>query len=143
MSTLLGEAPTIFTDPDHRAWLRAQRQALLDFYQPQVCLPSGGYAWLDDDGAPLPHKGAQLWLGARMLHVFSLETMLGRPGLLRSPSTAWTSTPMGLDGITSTAAGSRSSAATLPRIARSCTAWPTCCWPEARPRWPASAAAPR
>lgn len=80
MSTLLGEAPTIFTDPDHRAWLRAQRQALLDFYQPQVCLPSGGYAWLDDDGAPLPHKGAQLWLGARMLHVFSLETMLGRPG---------------------------------------------------------------
>ena len=80
MSTLLGETPAIFTDPTHRAWLIAHREGLLDFYQPRVCLPSGGYAWLDDHGAPLVSKGAQLWLGARMLHVFSVETMLGRPG---------------------------------------------------------------
>ena len=69
-----------FEDVTHRAWLGLHRESLLDFYQPAVCLPSGGYAWLDDAGAPLPDKGAQLWLGTRMIHVFSLAAMLGRPG---------------------------------------------------------------
>ena len=72
--------PTYFQSPRHLEWLAQHRQSLLDFYQPAVCLPSGGYAWLDDSGAPLAAKGAQLWLGARMLHVFSLAAMLGRPG---------------------------------------------------------------
>lgn len=69
-----------FESADHRAWLARHREALLDFYQPEVCLPTGGYAWLDDAGHPIPAKGAQLWLGSRMIHVFSLAAMLGRSG---------------------------------------------------------------
>lgn len=77
---LFGDDPDRFADPVHRTWLAAHREALLDFYQPEVCLPSGGYAWLDDNGSPIPERGAQLWLGSRMIHVFSLAAMLGRAG---------------------------------------------------------------
>ncbi len=75
-----GDAEDCFADPVHRTWLTAHREGLLDFYQPNVCLPTGGYAWLADDGEAIPAKGAQLWLGTRMIHVFSLAAMLGRPG---------------------------------------------------------------
>ncbi len=69
-----------FEDPSHLAWLDAQREALLDFYQPNVRLETGGYAYLDNVGQQMEEEGAQLWLGARMLHCFSLAHMLGRPG---------------------------------------------------------------
>lgn len=65
-------------DPVHVAWLAQHRDDLLDFYQPNVCDPDGGYNWLDAAGAPLRRLGKPLWLNARMLHVFSLATMLGR-----------------------------------------------------------------
>ena len=78
--TLFDQTGNCFQSPSHLEWLAEHRQSLLDFYQPTVCLPSGGYGWLDDSGVPLPAKGAQLWLGTRMLHVFSLAAMLGRPG---------------------------------------------------------------
>lgn len=64
----------------HLEELRQHRTELLDFYQPRVCLPTGGYAYLDAEGSPLPEEGAQLWLNARMLHCFSIASMLGRPG---------------------------------------------------------------
>lgn len=80
MTALFDDSPDVFASPTHLAWLAAHREALLDFYQPAVCLPTGGYAWLDDHGAPLPKKGAQLWLGARMIHIFSVAHLLGRPG---------------------------------------------------------------
>lgn len=69
-----------FEDAGHLAWLDSQRESLLDFYQPNVCLESGGYAYLDNTGNPMLDEGAQLWIGARMLHCFSLAHMLGRPG---------------------------------------------------------------
>lgn len=68
------------SDVAHPAWLRKHRDSLLDFYQPNIRDPRGGYNWLDVAGAPLPSKGKQLWLNARMVHVFSLAAMLGRPG---------------------------------------------------------------
>ena len=64
----------------HLDELRRHRAELLDFYQPHVCLESGGYAYLGDCGLPLAAQGAQLWLNARMLHCFSIASMLGRPG---------------------------------------------------------------
>ena len=70
----------LFHDPEHLTWLGLQRKGLLDFVEPHVCLPEGGYAWLGDDGRPIPSKGRQLWIGARMIHVFSLASMLDRPG---------------------------------------------------------------
>lgn len=77
---LFGDAENSFEDPVHRAWLFHQREALLDFHQPNVLLPTGGYAWLDTNGNPVPSQGAQLWVGARMIHVFALAAVLGRPG---------------------------------------------------------------
>lgn len=67
-------------EPAHREWLQQQREQLLDFYQPNVRLGSGGMAWLSSSGRQLPDKGAQLWLGARMIHVFALAAMMGRVG---------------------------------------------------------------
>ena len=67
-------------DPNHRAWLESQRSKLLDFYQPAVRLHGAGYAYLDARGRALPKLGSQLWLGARMLHCFSIASMDGREG---------------------------------------------------------------
>ena len=78
----LGGSDNWFGDAQHLSWLDAQREALLDFYQPEVRLSSGGYAYLDARGRQLPAQGAQLWLGARMLHCFSIAHLLGRPGAL-------------------------------------------------------------
>ena len=65
---------------EHRDWLAKHREALLDFFQPEVVLPGAGYAYLDSQGHALPRLGSQLWLGARMLHCFSIAAMQGRPG---------------------------------------------------------------
>ena len=81
MSNALGTPGTNWLDdPAHRAWLSAHGESLLDFYQPQVVLEGAGYAYLDGEGRALPHLGSQLWLGARMLHCFSVASMMGRPG---------------------------------------------------------------
>lgn len=77
---LFGTDPDPFVDPAHRDWLASHRTALLDFYQPELRLSSGGYAWLDNWGQTVPERGAQLWIGSRMVHIFSLATMLGRSG---------------------------------------------------------------
>ena len=69
-----------FQDDTHLRWLDRHRSELLDFYQPEVRLPSGGYAYLDAEGRAMPEQGAQLWLGARMLHCFSIAHLLGREG---------------------------------------------------------------
>jgi len=68
------------TEPYTLSWLEEQRAGLLDFYQPQVRIPGGGFAYLDHKGSPVPGQGAQLYLGARMIHCFSIAHLLGRPG---------------------------------------------------------------
>lgn len=75
-----GSEDSAFTDPVHLSWLEQHRASLLDFYQPQVCLEGAGYAYLSATGKALPHLGSQLWLGARMLHVFAVAHALGREG---------------------------------------------------------------
>lgn len=39
-----------------------------------------GFGWMDADGEPLPHRPPQLWITARMTHVFALGALFGRPG---------------------------------------------------------------
>ena len=63
----------------HRAWLDAEGERLLDFAVGAGAAPTG-FAWLDDDGRPEPDQGPQLWITARMTHVFALATLRGRPG---------------------------------------------------------------
>ena len=77
---------------EHRDWLAKHREALLDFFQPEVVLPGAGYAYLDSRGHALPRLGSQLWLGARMLHCFSIAAMQGVPGPRTWPGTASAST---------------------------------------------------
>lgn len=72
-----GDQKYSITQAAHRAWLDEQRAALVDFYSPHVIDAGAGYDWLDAEGLPIPGKGAQLWLNARMLHCFAIESTLG------------------------------------------------------------------
>lgn len=80
MTNLFGATEDRFSDPVHLRFLAGHRRALLDFYQPEVCSEDGGFAWIGGDGHAMPEMGAQLFIGARMIHVFSLAAMEGRPG---------------------------------------------------------------
>ncbi len=80
MTQLFGGSPNRFTDPVHRRFLVDHRRALLDFYQPEARSADGGFAWIGGDGHAMPEMGAQLFIGARMIHVFSLASMESRPG---------------------------------------------------------------
>ena len=63
----------------HRAWLETQTQRLLAFSAPALT-PSGGFAWLDDTGAPVPEAGEQLWIAGRFTYCAVLGHLLGVPG---------------------------------------------------------------
>ena len=64
--------------PTH-AWLEAEGDRLLEFGRASRH-PEGGFAWLDDDGAPELDRPVELWITCRMTHVYSLGHLLGRPG---------------------------------------------------------------
>lgn len=65
--------------PTHRAWLAAQFQGLLTFGR-EFPAPDGGAGWLDASGHRDPSQPVFTWVSARMLHVYSLATVLGVPG---------------------------------------------------------------
>ncbi|WNV73865.1 AGE family epimerase/isomerase [Geodermatophilus sp. DSM 44513] len=65
--------------PSHRAWLDGEGDRLLDFAAAAGGAPTG-FAWLDDDGRPDAEQVPQLWITARMTHVFALAHLRGRPG---------------------------------------------------------------
>lgn len=61
------------TDP---GWLDAHRAHLRAFARgSQTDRP--GFAWLGDDGAPLPDRDVELWITARMTHVAALSVLEG------------------------------------------------------------------
>jgi mannose/cellobiose epimerase-like protein (N-acyl-D-glucosamine 2-epimerase family) len=62
----------------HRAWLDGEAARLIDFARGSRV--PGGFAWLDDRGAPDPGRPLFLWITARMTHVFALGELLGHPG---------------------------------------------------------------
>jgi mannose/cellobiose epimerase-like protein (N-acyl-D-glucosamine 2-epimerase family) len=62
----------------HHAWLDAEAARLLDFARAS-CVP-GGFAWLDERGEPDEGRPLELWITARMTHVFALGALLGNPG---------------------------------------------------------------
>jgi sulfoquinovose isomerase len=58
-------------------WLEAEGDRLLAFAR--GARVEGGFGWLDDRGRPDPERPLQLWITARMTHVFALAQLLGRP----------------------------------------------------------------
>jgi sulfoquinovose isomerase len=66
--------------PSHRAWLDGEADRLLSFAEAAGGWSAPGFAWLDDDGRPDPGQPPQLWITARMTHVFALAHLRGRPG---------------------------------------------------------------
>ncbi len=62
----------------HRTWLEGEGDELLVFGSEAV-REDGGFAWLDEDGAPDLSRPSELWITARMTHCFALGHLLGRP----------------------------------------------------------------
>ena len=68
--------------PYHRRWLWQQADGLFDFFQYRSVNPKGGFNDLDRSGQPL-NAAAQvrpIHIAGRMVHCFSIASLLGRPG---------------------------------------------------------------
>jgi mannose/cellobiose epimerase-like protein (N-acyl-D-glucosamine 2-epimerase family) len=66
-------------DPAHLRWLSEEGDRLLAFGRASRH-PSGGFAWLSDNGTPELDRPVELWITCRMTHVYSLGHLLGRAG---------------------------------------------------------------
>lgn len=66
--------------PGHRRWLAREGDRILDFYQWASADPGGGFDWLDEVGRPYPSGRRELWINARMTHVYALAHIDGRAG---------------------------------------------------------------
>ncbi|GAA1491292.1 oligoribonuclease [Brachybacterium sacelli] len=62
----------------HRRWLEGEGDELLVFGSESV-RADGGFAWLDENGAPDLSRPSELWITCRMTHSFALGHLLGRP----------------------------------------------------------------
>lgn len=63
------------------AWLEGEPDRLLAFAR-RAAHPRGGFARLDDVGAPVPERGVETWVTCRMTHVFALACAAGRDTFL-------------------------------------------------------------
>jgi len=61
------------------AVLAEETERLLDFGS-RLAHPRGGAAWLDERGRPDRSRPVFTWITARMVHVYCLGHLLGRPG---------------------------------------------------------------
>ena len=66
------------TTPAHARWLEAEGDRLLAFGR-AARHPDGGFAWLDETGAPELDRPVELWITCRMTHVYALGHLMGRP----------------------------------------------------------------
>lgn len=67
-----------FDSIEHNRWLSKQMQALLVFgHQSKVPL---GFGYQNSDGSVDPKRPLELYLTARMTHIYSLATLMGIPG---------------------------------------------------------------
>jgi mannose/cellobiose epimerase-like protein (N-acyl-D-glucosamine 2-epimerase family) len=64
----------------HRGWLSDQARSLFDFFQRDSINPRGGFYDIDDEGRAIPGSLRQVHATARMVHCFSIGSLLGHPG---------------------------------------------------------------
>lgn len=62
----------------HNSWLETEVDRIFEFGRRSV-IPTG-FGWLSNTGQIREEMGTQLWITARMLHVYSLAALMGRPG---------------------------------------------------------------
>ena len=72
------EGPRWLRSPAHARWLEGEGNRLLAFGRASGH-PAGGFAWLDDDGRPDLERPVELWVTCRMVHVYALGHLMGRP----------------------------------------------------------------
>ncbi len=66
--------------PDHRAWLAARADDLLDLFGARTIDPDGGFFELDRTGALWRERTVRpIHAAARMVHCFAIATQMGRP----------------------------------------------------------------
>jgi sulfoquinovose isomerase len=70
--------PPWFTLASHRRWLAEEADRLVLFAEGSAC--PDGFGWQDERGAVVAGRHVQLWITTRMIYVFSLATLWGRPG---------------------------------------------------------------
>lgn len=66
--------------PGHHRWLAAEEDRLVDFHTRTAHGARVGFSPLGLDGRPDDKADRELWLTCRMIHCFSIEHLLGRPG---------------------------------------------------------------
>lgn len=62
----------------HARWLEHETDRIFEFGRRSRV--STGFGWLDNRGNVVTTKPTQLWISARMTHVFALAALMGRPG---------------------------------------------------------------
>lgn len=62
----------------HNRWLETETDRIFEFGRKSV-VPTG-FGWIGNNGNIRTEMGTQLWITARMLHVYSLAALMGRPG---------------------------------------------------------------
>jgi sulfoquinovose isomerase len=74
-----GQPPHWLDTAAHSRWLEAETDRLFEFAR-AAASPTGGFGWLGNNGVRDDEVPKQLWINARMTHVFALATLMGRPG---------------------------------------------------------------
>jgi sulfoquinovose isomerase len=70
--------PQWIGQPAHNRWLEAELDRVLEFGR--AAKVPNGFGWIGPDGALLEENGTHLWITARMVHVYAVGSLLGRPG---------------------------------------------------------------
>lgn len=66
------------TSPAHSRWLEAETDRTFEFGRRAAVRT--GFGWLSNEGTVREGVPTQLWITSRMLHVYSLAALMGRPG---------------------------------------------------------------
>lgn len=67
------------TNPAHLRWLEAEQDRLIEFAEASRH-PDGGFGFTRTDGTLDAARDVELWITCRMIHVFALASLMGRPG---------------------------------------------------------------
>lgn len=62
----------------HNRWLENETDRIFEFGRKAV-VPTG-FGWIGNNGNVRQEMGTQLWITARMIHVYSVAALMGRPG---------------------------------------------------------------